>query len=304
MYHRPAPCVLPRSSSSGASCWAVSSPARRPRARPRGRRRAPGGTSAGASARIGQPTWTRRVGIGTRSAIRRTRVSMWTLFPRSQATAGGTTSSRTSARRSSFRPAGCSIATRLEFSFAQRKNGLDQRFRSITDYDGLPMDARRGSTVVSNTQASIDHLTVRTLSLNAYYDFPKAYRGMTPYLGGGLGPAFVTVAGVHFSNEYEDTAGTVPADYHPVSIYNSRQDDDLSDTVLAGRLYAGADYHLHDTTVLGLKLTYSMLGTIEASSGYARHPLHARDPDFSNHNTFTGSRDWTLAVTVKFLLGN
>ena len=194
--------------------------------------------------------------------------------------------------------------TRLEFSFAQRKNGLDQRFRSITDYDGLPMDARRGSTVVSNTQASIDHLTVRTLSLNAYYDFPKAYRGMTPYLGGGLGPAFVTVAGVHFSNEYEDTAGTVPADYHPVSIYNSRQDDDLSDTVLAGHLYAGADYHLHDMTVLGLKLTYSMLGTIEASSGYARHPLHARDPDFSNHNTFTGSRDWTLAVTVKFLLGN
>ena len=166
------------------------------------------------------------------------------------------------------------------------------------------MDARRGSTVVSNTQASIDHLAVRTLSLNAYYDFPKAYRGMTPYLGGGLGPAFVTVAGVHFSNEYEDTAGTVPADYHPVSIYNSRQDDDLSDTVLAGHLYAGADYHLHDTTVLGLKLTYSMLGTIEASSGYARYPLHARDPDFSNYNTFTGSRDWTLAVTVKFLLGN
>ena len=36
--------------------------------------------------------------------------------------------------------------TRLEFSFAQRKNGLYQRFRSITDYDGLPMDARRGST--------------------------------------------------------------------------------------------------------------------------------------------------------------
>ena len=110
VYHRPAPCVLPRSSSSGASCWSVPSPARRPRARPRGRRRAPGGTSAGASARIGPPIWTRRVGIWTRSAIRRTRVSMWTLFPRSQATAGGTTSSRTSARRSSFRPAGCSIA--------------------------------------------------------------------------------------------------------------------------------------------------------------------------------------------------
>ena len=194
--------------------------------------------------------------------------------------------------------------TRLEFSLAQRKNGLDQRFRSITDYDGTPMDARRGSTVVSTTRASIDHLTVRTLSLNAYYDFLDADRGITPYLGGGLGPAFVTVAGLHFSNAYEDTAGTVPADDHPVSFYNSRQDADLSDTVWAGHLYAGADYRLHDKTVLGLKLTYSMLGQIEASSRYARHPLHARDPDFSNHNTFTGPHDWTLMVTVKRLFGN
>ena len=112
------------------------------------------------------------------------------------------------------------------------------------------------------------------------------------------------MAGLHFSSEYEDTSGQ-GSTYDPsLSFYNSRQDDDLSDTVLAGHLAAGADYHLDDTTVLGLKLTYSMLGTIEASSGYARHPLHARDPDFSNHNTFTGSRDWTLAVAVKFLLRN
>ena len=194
--------------------------------------------------------------------------------------------------------------TRLEFSLAQRKNGLDQRFRSITDYDGMPMDARRGSTVVSNTRASIDHLTVRTLSLNAYYDFPDAYRGMSPYLGGGLGPAFVTVAGLHFSNEYEDTSGNVPADDHPVSFYDSRQDADLSDTVLAGHLYAGADYRLHDKTVLGLKLAYLLVGDIEASGQYSSHPLHAQDPDFLNHNTFTGPRGWTLMVTAKRLFGN
>ena len=77
--------------------------------------------------------------------------------------------------------------TRLELSFAQRKNGLGQMFRSITDYDGVPMEDRRNDSVVSNSRASIDHFTVRTLALNAYYDFPDVYRGISPYLGLGAG---------------------------------------------------------------------------------------------------------------------
>ena len=79
--------------------------------------------------------------------------------------------------------------TRLELSFAQREHGLDQMFRSITDYDGVPMEARRGGSVVSNARNSIDHLTVRTLALNAYYDFPDVVGGIFLYLGAGLGPA-------------------------------------------------------------------------------------------------------------------
>ena len=53
--------------------------------------------------------------------------------------------------------------TRLEFSLAQRKNSLDQMFRSITNYDGMAMEERRGSSVVSSTESSIDTLIVRTL---------------------------------------------------------------------------------------------------------------------------------------------
>ena len=71
---------------------------------------------------------------------------------------------------------------RMELSLAQRKSGLDQMFRSITDYDGTSMEERRGGTVVSNARASIDHLTVRTLALNAYYAFPGAYRGISPWV--------------------------------------------------------------------------------------------------------------------------
>ena len=161
--------------------------------------------------------------------------------------------------------------TRLELSFAQRKNSLNQMFRSITDYDGIPMEERSGGTVVSNVRASIDHLSVRTLSLNAYYDFPDAVGGISPYLGAGLGPAVVKVSELHFSTDYEDTSGNAQAYDPPLSFYNSRQDADLSDMVLAGHLYAGADYGLNAKTLLGLKLTYSMLGDIEARGGYSLH---------------------------------
>ena len=151
-------------------------------------------------------------------------------------------------------------------------------FRSITDYDGAPMEERRGGTVVSDTRTSIDNLTVRTLSLNAYYDFPDAYHGISPYLGVGLGPAFVEVSGLRFSTSTRTQSGNAQAYDPPLSFYNSRQDADLCDMVLAGHLYAGADYGLNAKTLLGLKLTYSMLGDIEASGGYSLHPFHERDP--------------------------
>ena len=192
--------------------------------------------------------------------------------------------------------------TRLELSLAQRKNGLDQMFRSITEYDGTPLGEQSGSAVVSRSQASIDHLTVRTVTLNAYYDFPIAARArFSPYVGAGLGPGFVKVSGVRFSSEYEDTSGNAPAYDPPLSFYASRQDADLSALVLAGHLHAGFDYSLGDNALLGLKLTYSMMGKVEDSSGYSLHPLHGQDPDFPNHNAFTGARYWTLKFTVKHL---
>ena len=194
--------------------------------------------------------------------------------------------------------------TRLQLSLARRKNNTDQMFRGITYYDGMPMEERRGGSIVSNARNSIDNLTVHTFALNAYYDFPDAFGGVSPYLGAGLGPAFVEVSGVRFSTDYEDTSGNAQAYDPPLSFYNSRQDEDLSDTVLAGHLHTGADYALNAKTLLGLKVTYSMVGDIESSGGYSLHPFHEQDPDFPNHNTFTGPHYWTLSFTVKFLFGN
>ena len=111
----------------------------------------------------------------------------------------------------------------------------------------------------------------------------------------GLGPAFVKVSGLHFSTDYQDTSGNAQAYDPPLSFYNSRQDVDLSDRVLAGHLHAGADYGLNAKTLLGLKLTYSMMGDIESTGGYSLHPFHERDPDFTNRNTFTDPHHWTLS---------
>ena len=193
---------------------------------------------------------------------------------------------------------------RLEFSAAQRNNAIEQKFKGITYLDGRldpsPADNSPRNHVTSNSMARIDDLTTRTLSVNAYYDFTNVFERITPYVGVGLGVAFVEISGVHFSTRYEDTAN--PA--RDLSEFNSSQDADLSDTVLVGNFYAGTDYSLTDHTLLGVKLTYSIMDDSEYTGGYGMHPMHAQDPDFSNHNTFSGPRQFSVMFTMKYLFGD
>ncbi len=193
---------------------------------------------------------------------------------------------------------------RLELSLAQRKNGVSQVFRSVTNYDGVRMEDRRGGTIASNTRASIDDLVVRSFSLNAYYDLHGARIGISPYMGFGLGAAQVVMAGAHFSNDHQETSVGGQVYDPPLSFYNSRQDGDLSDVVPVGSVHAGADYTVGDRTTLGLKLTYSMTGGAEVRGKYSTHPMHSLDPDFPNHNTFAGARQWTLTLNARRIFGN
>ena len=190
---------------------------------------------------------------------------------------------------------------RFEVSFAQRRNDLDQMLQSVTTLEGVAMEARQDTTVTSRTEGSIDDLAVRTLAFNAYYDFRDAASGFSPYVGAGVGPAFVDIRGVRFTDEYLDTAGAVHDP--PLSSYNARLDTDFSDTVLAGHVHAGTDFGLNDRTALGVKLTYSMLADAEYTGGYDLHSAHARDPDFTHTDTFSGTRYWSLLFTVRHVFG-
>ena len=192
---------------------------------------------------------------------------------------------------------------RLELSFARRVNGIEQVFRSVSDFDGNPLVRRRGNTVTSDAESWIDNLAVRTLAFNAYYDFRAATGGLAPYVGVGAGPAFAEVQGVHYAEQYKDTAGSHTAYAPPLSFYSSRQDADMADTVLAGHLFAGADFGVADRTAMGVKLTYTVLGDIEYTGTYQVHARHSVDPDFPNHTAFTGTRYWTVLFTIRYALG-
>ena len=192
---------------------------------------------------------------------------------------------------------------RLELAFGQRMNNVDQMFSSVTTFDGMALEDRRGSTVTSNTTSSVDNLTVRILAVNAYYDFRNAASGFSPYVGAGVGPAFVDVRGVRFSDEYFDTAGDGTAYAPPLSSYSASLDDDYRDTVLAGHLHAGVDFGVNERAALGVKLTYSMLADVEYTGTYDLHAAQRFDPDFSHTDTFTGTRYWSLQFTVRYLLG-
>ncbi len=191
---------------------------------------------------------------------------------------------------------------RLELAFGQRMNGIEQVFRSVSDHAERPLDRRRGGTVTSDSEYWIDNLTVRTLAVSAYYDFRGDAGRFAPYLGIGLGPAFAEIRDLHYEQHYGDPGNDRVYD-PPLSHYTSRQDADMADTVLGGHLHAGADFGVSDRLALGVKLTYTVLGDIEYTGTYQEHPLHAVDPNFSNHTTFTGARYWTLLFTVRYALG-
>ena len=191
---------------------------------------------------------------------------------------------------------------RLEVAAAQTGNDIEQNFTGIKYLDGRREVPGEGP-VVSDSETSIDDVTTRILSLDVYRDFPAANRALTPYIGAGLGVAFVEVGGVRFSSNYRDTSPVPPVYDPPLSFYNSSQDENLSDTVPVWRLHAGADYEVNDRIQLGAKLTYSLVEDIAATGTYSRHPMHAQDPGFINRNTFDAARGWLLAVTLKRRLG-
>ena len=189
-------------------------------------------------------------------------------------------------------------AFRLELAASRQAFDVEQEFTGVSYLDGSSIRAGvADSGYTSSVMYSVDDLTVHTLSLNAYYDVPLARSRVMPYLGAGLGIAFAELSGLHFQSRYtctDDTRCDGP------ERYNSRQDDDLSDTVPAAHVHAGADYRLGDRLLLGLKLSYSLVGDIRHRGTYVYHAI----PDLTNFNRISGISYWSFLLNLKYLLGN
>ncbi|MCY3825632.1 MAG: outer membrane beta-barrel protein [Nitrospinae bacterium] len=189
-------------------------------------------------------------------------------------------------------------AFRLELALAQRKNDVEQKFTDITYLDGSRSMPRPVSNYESRASASVDALTTRTLSLNAYYDFSLAGSRFTPYLGAGAGVSFVELSGVYFEAWY--SCKNPASDCDMPEQYNGRQNEDLTDTVLSAHLHAGLDYRMSDKMQLGLKLTYSVVGDMEdVKGGYDFHPVAG----LSNFTTISGMNHWSVMFGVKYFFG-
>ena len=193
--------------------------------------------------------------------------------------------------------------TRLELAVAQRTNDTRQISTGIAYHDGASIQPRAGGTVASNGRGMIDRRRVRSITLDAYYDFPGAWGAITPYVGAGLGQASMEIAGVRFATDYRNVSAAAEVYKPPLSFYNSEQDEDLNDTAFVWRLHAGADYALSRRTSLGLRLTRSATGDFKDTGSYETHPMHGIDPAFTNTNAFSGERNWTLMFTFRRGIG-
>lgn len=198
--------------------------------------------------------------------------------------------------------------TRLEVSFAHRKNKVDQGPPlEITYLDGSSAGASSflGQGLVQATSTNFfEDLVTRTVTLNAYYDLPFGPSRITPYVGVGTGIAFVNLTRIFFSIEYSDPSGQGTIYDPPLSFYNSKQDTELTDMVFAGHVYAGADYSLNDRAAIGLKAAYSRVDDVEHIGTYEYHPHFDTDPSLTNKNTFSATNHWSVTLNVRFLFGN
>ncbi len=186
---------------------------------------------------------------------------------------------------------------RLELALAQRKNDVEQKFTDITYLDGSRIMARPVSNYQSDTVSRIDNLTTRTLSFNLYYDFSLPGSRFTPYLGAGVGVSFVELSGVYFEARYSCKDPGSNCDMPEQ--YDGRQNEDLTDTVLSAYLHAGLDYRVSEKMLIGAKLTYSMVGDMEAKGGYDFHPV----ADLTNTTEITGMNHFSVMFGVKYFFG-
>ncbi|MCL2591578.1 MAG: outer membrane beta-barrel protein [Betaproteobacteria bacterium] len=123
-------------------------------------------------------------------------------------------------------------------------------------------------------------LQTQTLFVNGYFDFRNA-TAFTPYVGGGLGLAFIKVRG---SYGWADFYGGNPGLSHSVSLRSK------STTNFAWNIGAGAAYAINDNISLDLGYRFASLGGAKTEWADNFHDVRIKSKDVYMHQVTLGLR--------------
>ena len=109
----------------------------------------------------------------------------------------------------------------------------------------------------------------------------------------------LNINGIHYSIDYQSKTD-FPIFYAPeLSLYNVDRENNVSDTNLSVQLHAGIDFKVSDKNTIGVRFTFTDMGSIDYKGHYSIHPMHTVDPNFSFNETFHGIKNYKVVFLFK-----
>ena len=152
--------------------------------------------------------------------------------------------------------------------------------------DWRPSDSTQyggdGATGGGGVEDAVDNLMSHNFFANLYYDY-RSNSKFTPYVGGGIGLAQVSVqyrTRWHRNPNGDEINAIQPPHGDPALNQRlagllSNDEATMTDTLLGFQALAGVDYQVSEPLTIGLKFRYAMFGEFEDESEYTRLRGHA-----------------------------